>query len=160
MSATGTTPPTITTSRTETGARADHRTASLKCPLTSADICSAAVPMLQDLLCPALELIDHILENGLTEQDARVLTARVKIMRAKRDELSDYIALLTRFANSAAPQQTAERASTQTPAPALRLDAVHSTPCRAISWTPAAGATRGEMGTVLHGHHHARAPGF
>lgn len=57
---------------------------------------TVAAPVLHELLLPALEVFDHILENGLTDRQANLLTARIKTMRAKRDELSDYIALLTR----------------------------------------------------------------
>lgn len=60
-------------------------------------VSDVTLPVLQELLIPALEVMDHILEKGLNDEQAALLAARVKTMRARRDELSDYISLLTRY---------------------------------------------------------------
>ncbi|MEQ5869570.1 hypothetical protein J4E08_06610 [Sagittula sp. NFXS13] len=64
------------------------------------------VPVLHDLLLPALEVFDHILDHGLTDDQAKLLAARVKTMRSRRDELSDYISLLTQYIESARALET------------------------------------------------------
>jgi hypothetical protein len=99
-------------------------------------------PVLQDLLCPALEVFDHILQHGLSEENARALAARVKTLRGRRDALSDYIALLSRVvaeAGAAAPQTLGD------PAP---LGAVAGD----LTWSPRSGLSRGDGRGILHGH--------
>ncbi|ODM46312.1 hypothetical protein A9320_06605 [Ruegeria sp. PBVC088] len=125
------------------GLRCEHET-----PPNIDDI---ALPVLCDLLYPALEIFDHILENGLTEADSRVLAARIKTMRAKRDELSDYIGLLSRFIESA-PQRRAAIGQQQRP---LSLSSPGTIPSRDIRWDSSGRSVRGEHGAILHGHHDA-----
>lgn len=115
------------------------------------EIDDIALPVLSDLLYPALEIFDHILENGLTEADSRVLAARIKTMRAKRDELSDYIGLLSRFIESG-PQRRAAVGRQQRP---LSLSAPGAIPSREIRWDSSGRSVRGEHGSILHGHHDA-----
>lgn len=104
-------------------------------------------PILQDLLCPALEVFDHILQHGLSEENARALTARVKTMRARRDELSDYIALLTQAVTEAPQPQAAEAP----PLPAgWEEQALIAS--RNLTWSPLSGVTRGQGRGILHGH--------
>ncbi|MGP6086695.1 hypothetical protein [Antarctobacter jejuensis] len=113
------------------------------------NIDALTIPVLEDLLRPALEVIDHVLDNGLSEEDARVLAARVKIMRSKRDELADYVSLLTRYTSTMAFHPS----PLLTPEQTIRIEAANNQPSRAISWNPTTGATRGESGSILHGHH-------
>lgn len=76
------------------------------------------LPVLYELLMPAMEALDHVLDHGLQDDHARALAARVKTMRARRDELSDYISLLTRYIES-----------TQNAKPPAALDSVdHARP--------------------------------
>ncbi|SMX38858.1 hypothetical protein [Maliponia aquimaris] len=115
------------------------------------DLDKTALPVLRDLLCPALEVFDHILAHGLSEADARVLAARLKTMRARRDELSDYIELLTgalRSGADRAPDPWHGR-----PGDRIELPEPRDTPVRSISWSPSGGTVRGEQASILHGHH-------
>lgn len=119
----------------------------------SMDLDSLTLPMLQDLLRPALEVVDHILEHGLSDEDARVLTARVKTMRTKRDELSDYIDLLTRYAilpasRGEVPSLAGAKAEAES-----RIETHNTLHSRQIEWDPSTGTLRGAGGSILHGHH-------
>lgn len=115
------------------------------------DMESVALPVLQDLLYPALEAFDHILEHGLSEKDAKVLAARVKTMRAKRDELSDYISLLTRFIEAGAMRDANE--TPKLPKAPLALSSHHTLTTRDLHWEADKGTVRGEDVSILHGHH-------
>lgn len=114
-------------------------------------IVETALPVLRDLLCPALEVFDHILAHGLSEADARVLAARLKTMRARRDELSDYVELLTGALLSgegrASPPEDTRTERIELPT------TPHDMPVRSISWSPSGGTVRGEQASILHGHH-------
>lgn len=112
-----------------------------------------ALPVLQDLLCPALAIFDHILEHGLSEPDARVLAARLKTMRARRDELSDYIDLLTHVARDRS--RRAATPATETPCSTCRADVFvpREISVRSVRWSPTHGTVRGEQASILHGHH-------
>ncbi len=112
------------------------------------------VPVLQELLYPALEAFDHILENGLSEEHAKLLTARVKTMRTKRDELSDYIGLLTRYVEtmSARKQQGSLPAHADAHKRALELSVQKQIPSQNITWSSQHGVRRGVDSNILHGH--------
>lgn len=111
-----------------------------------------ALPMLRDLLCPALEVFDHVLMLGFSETDSRVLAARLKTMRARRDELSDYIELLTTAVRAGSDRQG--RTGQDRPGERIELPAVPETAARSLSWSPSGGTVRGEHASILHGHHY------
>lgn len=117
-------------------------------PATVEDV---TMPVLQDLLYPALEIFDHILENGLSEENVKVLAARVKTMRAKRDELSDYATLLSRFieASDARRSSSLSGADRATARP-LKLSTKHPLSVRNKSWDPQNGFQSGENALILH----------
>jgi hypothetical protein len=112
------------------------------------------LPVLQDLLRPALEAFDHILDHGLSDSDARVLAARVKTLRGKRDELSDYVALLTRYAEAGA-RRIAQARPPPSEQNGFHLSATNALSRRSVTWTAATGSVRGESAAILHGHHMA-----
>lgn len=105
----------------------------------------------QDLLNPALEVVNHILENGLSETDAKVLAARVKTMGAKRDALADYISLLNQYLDPRHAVQ--EQLKTAPKNMSLSSQDAHSH--RTITWSASSGPVRGEYLGILHGHHGA-----
>jgi hypothetical protein len=117
------------------------------------DLDALILPLLQDLLCPALEVFDHVLENGLSEPNAKVLAARVKTMRAKRDELSDYVTLLTRFAEidlGTTPRTSSPQSGASS---VMHLTTSHALDCHSVSWNASTGPVRGHSAAALHGHH-------
>lgn len=116
-------------------------------PTTIEDV---TMPVLQELLYPALEIFDHILENGLSEENAKVLAARVKTMRAKRDELSDYVALLTRFIEASDAHRSTSISGSEKARP-LHLSTRHPLSVRSKSWNPRTGFQSGENALILHG---------
>lgn len=113
------------------------------------EVDTLVAPVLQELLYPALEVFDHILQNGLSDENARTLAARVKTMRARRDELSDYIALLSKVVSDSRPPAPGGLPAKQLPAPFRADDHMAS---RSLRWSPEAGLSRGLDGGILHGH--------
>lgn len=139
-------------------------------------------PVLHELLLPALEVFDHILEHGLNDPQAKLLAARVKTMRARRDELSDYIGLLTRYLECAtrpefprlADLSSQDDALTQAVSKGWDIEHAGLPACppngsseratlelsvpthrhgQDLKWSPRTGMTRGERLGILHGHH-------
>lgn len=125
-----------------------------------------ALPVLQELLCPALEAFDHILEHGLSEQQTELLQARVKTMRSRRDELSDYITLLTRYLETVSKEPGDDgdavhiELDRDVPVPGIvgkNLDIAARGTSRTgtLRWTAKGGTVRGEDLGILHGHQKA-----
>lgn len=120
-------------------------------PQPTPDLEDITVPVLQELLYPALEVFDHILEHGLSDDQAKLLTARVKTMRAKRDELSDYITLLTRYVEAmSVRKQSRLPVQPEAHQQALELSAKTGLPAADIRWSPKEGVVRGMDSDILH----------
>ncbi|MGR3367640.1 MAG: hypothetical protein ACU0CC_19950 [Sagittula sp.] len=135
-------------------------------PAADHSLSDMALPVLQELLCPALEAFDHILEHGLSEQQTELLQARVKTMRSRRDELSDYISLLTRYleavGNDPEEDRDALHIGLDRDVPAVgsagrNRDIAARVMSRkgTLHWTAKRGMVRGDNLGILHGHQKA-----
>lgn len=97
-----------------------------------------ALPAMQELLIPAIEVFDHIMENGLSEQDADVLRARLKTLKSRRDELSDLVSLLTRCCDYGVER---------------KVEANSANGISTTEWSASEGLERSGAKATLWGHH-------
>lgn len=58
-------------------------------------VADLTAPAISELLFPALQIFDEIVANGCTEENAELLRARLRTLKMRRDELSDYLGLLS-----------------------------------------------------------------
>lgn len=109
--------------------------------------------ILEDLLRPALSIYDHLLEHGLSDLNAAILQARLKTMKAQREQLGDHVEMLqavgdlARLGAPAANLDTGPEPATPSAAPVRRRRGK-------VPFDLARCKARALEATVLFGHQH------
>ena len=116
-----------------------------------ASLDDVAVRALRDLLYPAIEIFDHIMDNGFNEQNTAILKARLKTLKARRDQLSDFAGLLA----GCIEQTVARQPNMDTAHRDIRVSIASANGVSRMGWTALGGLERQVESGALWGHHGA-----
>lgn len=110
-------------------------------------------PAISELLYPALQIFDEIVENGCTEENAEILRARLRTLKMRRDELSDYLGLLSSVSLEKPQYHNGEAELLE--ANDNRPQVHHSSQSKHMNsnWSTGRGFERQLSSDVLWGHH-------